>query len=69
MILLLIVLLGGGVFGALNYHFIRSEDGFKVLKKAELTLEDTYVDARGINKIKLFTNPALVKAGIKEILK
>ncbi|MDM8536935.1 hypothetical protein QUF70_09300 [Desulfobacterales bacterium HSG17] len=68
-ILLLIVVLAGGVFGALNYHFIRTNDGLSVLKKTELTIEDTYVDARGIKKIKLLTNPSLVKAGIKDILK
>ncbi len=68
-IVLLIVVLAAGAFGAFNYHFIRTDKGFRVLKKVELTLENTYVDARGMGAVKLFTNPALVKAGIKDVVK
>ncbi len=56
-------------FGALNYHVIWTDNGVKLLKKTELTLDSTFVDARGAKKLKLFTNPALIKAGIKEVFK
>ncbi len=65
---ILIIILAGLTYGGLNYHFIRLDDGLKVLKKEKMTIEDTYVDARGMNKIKLFTNPSLVKAGIRDIV-
>lgn len=55
-------------YGALNYHFILTDRGLSVLKKVEITLADTIVDARGDKKIKLLFNPALVKAGLKELL-
>ena len=41
----------------------------KILKKAELTFNNTFVDARGAKKFKLFLNPSLVKAGIKKAFK
>jgi hypothetical protein len=56
------------VYGALNFHFIFMGNRIKVLKKADLTFEDTFVDARGANKLKLYMKPALVKAGIKDVL-
>ena len=55
-------------YGMLSYHFILMDKGFKVLKKIELTYQDTFVDARGGNRIKLLLNPALVKAGIKDVI-
>jgi hypothetical protein len=55
-------------YGALNYHFIRTDKGLRVLKKVELTLDDTFVDARGDKKVRLLLNPALMKAGLKELL-
>lgn len=33
-----------------------------------MTLADTFVDARGVNKLKLYTKPNLVKAGIRGLL-
>lgn len=55
-------------FGALNYHFIQVDGGIKVLKKTEMSLEHIYVDARGANRYKLYLNPTLLKAGIKDLL-
>lgn len=55
--------------GALNFHFILLDRSVKVLRKARFTFSDTFVDARGLNKVKLLAKPALVEAGIKEILK
>ena len=56
-------------FGAMSYHFILMDKGIKVLKKADLTFDNTFVDARGAKKITLYFNPALVKAGVKNLLK
>ncbi|MCP4667940.1 MAG: hypothetical protein GY849_16445 [Deltaproteobacteria bacterium] len=64
----LLVLAALLAYGALNYHFIRTDKGIRVLKKVELTLDHTYIDARGDNKVKLLLNPALMKAGLKELL-
>ena len=55
------------VFVALNYHFILMDSSMKILKKTEMTFGDTFVDARGVNKAKLYLKPALVKAGIKDL--
>jgi len=38
------------------------------LKKTELTFDDTFVDARGAKKLNLLSKPALMKAGIKDIM-
>ena len=55
------------VYGALNHHFILMDTSIKILKKTDITLEDTFVDARGAKKYTAFLNPALAKAGIKEL--
>jgi hypothetical protein len=67
-IIIVFVVLAALLYGALSVHVIITDDGLKVLKKAELSFAYTLVDARGINKLKLFTNPALLKAGIKDAL-
>lgn len=67
--LVFIIVIAALVFGMFNYHFILMDKSVKILKKSEVTLEDTFIDARGGNKAKLILNPALLKAGIKEILR
>jgi hypothetical protein len=54
-------------FGTLNYHFILLDSNIKILKKVDLTFKDTFVNARGSKKYKLLLNPALVKAGVKDL--
>jgi len=66
---LIIIVLVAALFGIMRFHFILSGKGLSVLKKTELTFDNTFVDARGAKQYKLFTNPALVKAGIKKLLK
>lgn len=68
-VILALIILGAAAAGALNYHFILLDDNLKVLKKTELTLEDTFVDARGAKKLKLLLKPALIEAGLKDALK
>ncbi len=68
--MLIVLVIGGAlVFGTLSYHFILTDKSIKVLKKVDLTFDNTFVDARGAKKIKLYFNPALVKAGVKDLLK
>ncbi len=57
------------VAGTLNFHFIYLGRSVKILKKADMTFEDTFVDARGTKKLKLLLKPALVKAGIKDLFR
>ena len=67
-IISLIVVVALAVSAALNFHFILMDSSVKILRKADLTLEYTFVDARGtFNKMKLYTTPALVEAGIKDL--
>ena len=66
--LLIIVIAGALIFTALNCHFVLVEKNVKILKKVELTFNNTFVDARGAKKLKLFLNPSLIKAGIKNVL-
>jgi hypothetical protein len=61
------VILAALTFGVLNYHFILMDSSIKLLKKTELTYKNTFVDGRGANKYKLYLNPALAKAGIKDL--
>ena len=63
------VILAALTFGALNYHFILMDSSIKLLKKADLTFDNTFVDARVAKRYKLYLNSALVKAGIKDLFK
>lgn len=56
-------------YGILGYHYIITDNGLKVLKKSGFSIEYTFVDARGVKAHRLLTNPALVKAGIKDAIK
>ena len=67
-LLILLILIGALGFGVLNYHFILMDNEVKILKKVELTFQDSFVDARGEKKIKLLLKPSLVKAGIKDVI-
>ncbi len=56
------------LFLALNFHVIEFEQEYKFLRKTKMTFEDTYVDARGLNKFNLLRKPALVEAGMQHLL-
>jgi hypothetical protein len=66
-IAVVVVILTVLAFGTLNYHFILLDSNIKILKKVDLTFKDTFVNARGSKKYKLLLNPALVKAGVKDL--
>ena len=63
----LLLFICGLVISALNVHIIQLDDGYEFLVKTEMTFEDTYVDARGANKIKLLSKPKLIEAGINKL--
>jgi hypothetical protein len=67
-ILFFLLVAGALTIGALNYHFILFDDGIKILGKTDLTFDDTFVDARGAKKLQLLFKPALINAGIKDML-
>jgi hypothetical protein len=67
-LIILLVMAGALAYGVLNYHFILMDNTVKVLKKEELTYQDTFVNARGEKKIKLLLKPSLAKAGIKDVI-
>jgi len=66
---LLSILLVFGVvaFSLLRYHFILIDSKVRILKKATLNWQYTFVDARGTNRYKLVLNPVLAKAGLKDL--
>lgn len=64
-----VCVLAGVAWAFLHFHFILLDSRIKVLAKSELTLAQTFVDARGAKKVRLLLDPDLVKAGIKDILK
>jgi hypothetical protein len=68
-LLVFLILIAAIAYGVFNYHFIWTDRGLRVLRKVEMTLDNTFVDARGEKQIRLFLDPALRKAGIKELLK
>lgn len=67
-IILLLVIAAAAGYGILSYHFILFDDNVKVLKKANIQYENTFVDARGMKKMELATKPDLVAAGIDEVM-
>ncbi len=65
--LIILIIAAACAYGVLNYHFILMDSSFKILKKNVMTLDNTFVNARGSNKSKLFLNPALLKSGVKNL--
>ena len=66
--IIFLVIAAALVLGALNFHFILTDGGLRLLNKTALTFDRTFVDARGLKKHRLLTTPALVKAGIEDVL-
>ena len=64
----ILIIMGALVYGALNYHVILLDNSLKILKKPRMTLESTFVDARGTKKFKLLLDPVLIRAGFKRLL-
>jgi hypothetical protein len=66
--ILFLIILAACVYGVFNYHFILMDSSVKILKKTQMTLDDTFVDARGAKKADLILNPALLKAGARDLV-
>jgi hypothetical protein len=64
-----VCVLAGIAWALLHFHFILLDSRIKVLAKSNLTLAQTFVDARGAKKMRLLLDPDLVSAGIKDALK
>lgn len=64
-----LILLGGLIFGAMNVHVILLDNHLKILKKSEMTLDRTFVDARGTKKFTHLLDPVLLRAGFVDLLR
>jgi hypothetical protein len=53
---------GAAVFGGLNYHVLRTSDGFEFVPKRAATFEETYVDIRGFGVSDWFDHKELSQA-------
>ena len=63
-----LTILAAAGFGLLSYHFVLLDSSMKILKKTNLAYEDTFVDARGAKKFELVLKPALISAGINDVI-
>lgn len=68
------VVVGGGlVYGSLNYHVLRTDEGLEMVPKAEATFSDTYLDVRNFGVSDWADHEqvahAVLKAGKDHILK
>lgn len=55
-------------YGVLSYHFVLFDESLKILKKTGARYENTFVDARGTNKMKIVLMPDLIAAGINDVI-
>ncbi|MDA7950215.1 MAG: hypothetical protein MPJ24_01915, partial [Pirellulaceae bacterium] len=53
------------MFGSINYHVVRAEDGFHLIPKMAAKFEDAYVDIREFDVENWQKHPSLVAAIIK----
>jgi hypothetical protein len=67
--LICVCVLAGAAWALLRFHFILLDSRIKVLPKSDLTLAQTFVDARGAKKMRLLLDPDLAKAGLEDVLK
>ncbi len=67
-IVIVLVVAAAAGYGLLSFHFILFDSSFKIIKKTGVRYENTFVDARGANKIGLALKPDLMAAGIKDVI-
>lgn len=67
-IIMMLVIAAAAGYGLLSYHFILFDSSLKILKKTGVRYENTFVDARGANKLKLALKPDLMAAGITDVV-
>lgn len=60
------------IFGALNYHLVRANDGLHLVRKVDARLSGTYVDVRPYTIADWARNPelaaALIDAGKRDLV-
>ena len=64
----IVIVLGGILYGLLSYHFIIINSSVKVLKKSELTLKYTIFNAKGKTNSQILKIEELWEDGIADIL-
>ena len=62
------VILGAALYFLLSYHFIVIGRGVKLLKKSELTLENTFYSTKGKRMETILAVDALRRDGIGDLL-
>lgn len=67
-IIVALVIAAAAGYGVLSYHFILLDDSLKIIKKTGVRYENTFVDGRGTNKMKLALKPDLLAAGINDVI-
>ena len=67
-VIVALVIAAAAGYGVLNYHFILFDDSLKILRKTGVRYENTFVDGRGSNKMKLVLMPDLIAAGINDVI-
>jgi hypothetical protein len=60
--LVVVLLAGAALYGALSYHVVLTRDGLVFERKDELTFEDTFADARHWGPIDWIKHPRVAKA-------
>ncbi len=50
---------GGAIFTAFNYHVVKSSGGFELVPKKEIGLHEVYVDVRAFSVADWVKNPGL----------
>lgn len=64
---LVCMMLGGGlVYAAFQYHLVRTADEYVLVPKVSAGLTDTYVDVRSWSALEWQRHPGLVRALLKQ---
>jgi len=67
-VIVALIIAAAAGYGVLSYHFILLDDSLKILKKTGVRYENTFVDGRGTNKMKLVLMSDLLAAGINDVI-
>ncbi len=67
-LLFVLIIAAGAGYGLMGYHFILFDNNLKILKKSNVKIANTFLDARGAKKFELALKPDLISAGISDVL-
>jgi hypothetical protein len=54
-----IIIGGGAIFGAFNYHLLKTSTGLQLCPKRSASLSETYVDIRNFTAVDWASHPSL----------